>query len=96
MPGGVDEVQVVGLAVFGDIRQRDRLGLDGDAALALDRIGVEHLRLHLAGLEATAKLDDAIGQRGLAVVDVGDDGEVADVPHRIRGHRWRRRVASSG
>jgi hypothetical protein len=30
------------------------------------------------------------------VVDMGDDGEVADVPHRIRRHRWRRRAASSG
>ena len=76
--GGVDEVQLVGLAVLGRIRQRHRLGLDGDATLALDRIGVEHLRLHLARLQAAAQLDDAIGQRGLAVVDVGNDGEVAD------------------
>ncbi|MMZ69533.1 hypothetical protein D1872_323870 [compost metagenome] len=76
--------------------QRGRLRLDGDATLFLDRVRVEHLRLHFAGLEAAAKLDDAIGQRGLAVVDVGDDGEVAYVPHRIRRHRWRRRVASSG
>ena len=32
--------------------------------------------------QAAAALDDAIGQRALAVVDVGDDGEVADVVHR--------------
>ncbi|MNT44826.1 hypothetical protein D3C72_1813690 [compost metagenome] len=87
MAGGVDEVQVVGLAVLRHVRQRHRLRLDRDATLALDRVGVEHLRFHLAGLEAATELDDAVGQRGLAVVDVGDDGEVADVPHRIRGHR---------
>ena len=58
-----------------------RLRLDGDAALALDRIGVEHLGFHLARLEAAADLDDAVGKRGLAVVDVGDDGKVADVLH---------------
>ncbi len=94
--GGVDEVQMVGLPVLGQIRQRHRLRLDRDATLALDRVGVEHLRFHLAGLQATTELDDAVGQRGLAVVDMGDDGEVADVPHRIRRHRWRRRAASSG
>jgi hypothetical protein len=84
--GGIDEVQLVGMAVFGLVGQRYRLSLDGDAALALDRIRVEHLRLHLTGLKATAKLDDAIGQGGLAVIDMGDDGEVADKPHGIRGH----------
>ena len=32
-------------------------------------------------------LDDAVGQRALAVVDVGNDGEVADVIHRAGLHR---------
>src|SRR5690606_27766648 len=67
------------------VRQRDRLRLDGDAALALDRIVVEHLRLHLAFGQAAAELDDAIGKRGLAVIDVGDDREVADVLHALPG-----------
>ncbi|KAG1259707.1 hypothetical protein G6F66_014472 [Rhizopus arrhizus] len=64
---GIDEVQVVGLPVLGQVRQRHRLRLDRDATLALDRVGVEHLRFHLTGLQATAELDDAVGQRGLAV-----------------------------
>jgi hypothetical protein len=28
-------------------------------------------------------MDDAIGQGGFTVVDVGDDGEVADVIHEL-------------
>jgi hypothetical protein len=58
------------------------LRLDGDAALALDVHRVEHLGLHLAVGQAAAALDQAVGQRALAVVDVGNDGEVADVLHQ--------------
>ena len=52
--------------------------LDGDPALALQVHGVEELLLHLARLEGAGELEQAVGQRGLAVVDVRDDGEVAD------------------
>ena len=40
--------------------------------------------------KAAATLNDPIGQRALAVVDVGDDGEVADVVHAAMTcrHRW--------
>ena len=33
-------------------------------------------------LKPAAQLDEAVGQRGFAVVDVGDDGKVADVLHQ--------------
>ena len=52
--------------------------LDGDAALALEIHRVEHLRLHLARLQRAGHLEEAVGQRRLAVVDVRDDREVAD------------------
>ena len=91
MAGGVDEVELILLAAhLGGVVQRDRVRLDGDAALALEVHGIQHLGLHLAVLEATADLDEAVGQRGLAVVDVGDDGEVADVLDV--GHRWVNRL----
>jgi hypothetical protein len=80
--GRVDQVELVGLAVARLVLQRRGLRLDGDAALALDVHRVEHLRFHLAVGQAAAALDDAVGQRALAVVDVGDDGEIADVLHR--------------
>ena len=63
------------------------LRLDRDAALALDVHRVEHLRLHLAVAQAAAALDQTIGQRRLAVVDVGDDGKIADLIHALRERR---------
>src|SRR3546814_5759433 len=46
-----------------------------------DRIVVQHLRFHLAVVQAATELDDAIGQRRLAVIAMSDDGEVADQFH---------------
>ena len=76
--GRVDEVQLVGLAVVGLVRQPHRRGLDGDPALALEVHAVEELRLALAIGERAGGVEQAVGQRRLAVIDVGDDGEVAD------------------
>ncbi len=78
MPGRVDEIELVALAVLlGRVIKSDRLRLDGDAALAFQLQGIEHLVLHFAGFEPTANLDEAVRQRGLAVIDVGDDREIA-------------------
>ena len=75
--GGVDEVEDVGPGrPCARVVEADGLGLDGDAALALDVHGVEELRLHLAVGDGAGRLDQAVGERRLAVVDVGDDGEV--------------------
>jgi hypothetical protein len=69
------------MPIAGGVLQRGRLRLDGDAALALDIHRVEHLGFHLAVRQSTATLDDAISECRLAVVDMGNDGEVADVVH---------------
>ena len=50
VPGRVDHVELVALAVLSVVVERDALRLDGDAALALEVHGVEHLGLHLARL----------------------------------------------
>jgi len=84
MPGGVDQVEVVDLAIARGVLQRCGLRLDGDAALFLDVHRVEHLCFHLAIRKPAATLDEAVCQRRLAVVDVGDDGEIPDVFHRCR------------
>ncbi len=55
------------------------LRLDGDAALALDIHGIEHLLIHLSGAQATAVLDKTVGQGRLAMIDMGDNGEVTDM-----------------
>ena len=83
MTGGVDQVQAVGLAVLRLVGQRGGLRLDGDAAFLFQVHGIEHLRLHLALGQPAAMLDQAVGQRGLAMVDVGDDGKIAD---QVLGH----------
>jgi hypothetical protein len=51
MAGRVDEVEHIVLAILGVIFEADGVGLDGDAALALDVHRVEHLVLHLAVFE---------------------------------------------
>ena len=79
--GRVDEVELIDLAALGLEGERDALRLDGDPALALQIHGIQHLRLHLPGLEAAALLDEPIGQRRFTVIDVGDDGEIADIFH---------------
>ena len=78
---GVDQVEHVALAVAGGVLHLDGVALDGDALLALEIHVVEHLRLHLALIERIGLLQQAVGQRAFAVVDVGDDAEVAYVLH---------------
>ena len=92
----VDEIQLVGLAVSRRVRERGGLRLDRDAALALDVHRIEHLGLHLAIGQAAATLDDPVGQRALAVVDVGDDGEVSDVIHEGRSSGRARGAGGAG
>jgi hypothetical protein len=77
--GGVDQVQDVHLAVLGLVVDADGVGLDGDAALALDIHAVEQLGFHVAVGHRARRLDQPVGQRGFAVVDVRHDGEIADL-----------------
>ncbi len=60
------------------VHHPDVLGLDGDPPLPLDVHGVEVLLPHEPGVDGPGDLEDAVGQGRLAVVDVADDGEVAD------------------
>ena len=73
--GGVDDVDLHALVLDGDV-----LGQDGDASLALLVVGVEHALLDLLVLaERVRGPQHLVDQRGLAVVDVRDDGDVPDV-----------------
>ena len=75
----IDQVEEVLLAILSAILERRGLRLDGDATLALELHRVEHLLGHLAPGKPAAHLDEAIGERRLAMVDVRDDGKVADM-----------------
>ena len=81
VPGGVDHVEGVGardaVVAFDGPGHAHGLGLDGDAALTLDVHAVQVLGAHVAGLDDAGGLEHAVGQGGLAVVDVRDDAEVA-------------------
>ncbi len=77
----VDEIQLIQLARDGLKPQGDALGLDGDAALALQVHAIEHLSLHFPCIQSPALLDEAVRERGFAVVDVGNDGKIADILH---------------
>ena len=72
--GSVDDVDSMILPDHGG-----RLGEDRDAALALEIVGVHHPfgdALILA--ERAGLLQQPVDERRLAVVDVGDDGDVAE------------------
>jgi hypothetical protein len=59
---------------------RGRLGEDGDAALALEIVGVHRaLGDALVLAEGAGLLSAAVDQRGLAMVDVRDDRDVAQL-----------------
>ena len=79
MARGVDEVQGVDFPVLRLIKQVDGPGLDGDAPLTLQVHIVQELVFHFPLGDGVALLQQAVRQGGLAVVDVGDDGKIADV-----------------
>ena len=73
--GRVDDVDLHAAVGDGDI-----LGQDRDAPLALQVVGVEDLLADQLRIAVPAALaQHAIDERRLAVVDVGDNGHVADV-----------------
>ena len=83
--GRVDQVEVVNLPILRLVLQCSRLRLDGDAALLFDIHRIEHLRLHLPVGQAAAALDQPVGQRGFAVINMGNDRKISDVVHRQEG-----------
>ena len=68
---------------------RGAFGEDRDAALALEVVRIEGALGHLlVGAEGAALAQQLVDQRGLAVVDMGDDRDVAefhDIQRQSRG-----------
>ena len=75
--GRVDEVEAVGQAVARLVLEADGPRLDRDPLLALEVHRIEDLAHHLAALDRVRQLEQPVGERGLAVIDVRDDREVA-------------------
>ncbi len=78
MPGRVDEVQAVGLAVVRLVVEPDGAGLDRDPLLAFEVHRIQHLAGHLPRIDRVGHLQQPVGERGFPVVDVGDDAEVPE------------------
>ncbi len=94
--GGVDQIDLRHYAIGGGKLDRHVLGQDGDSPLALEGIAIEErvlLDLTLAKIAALAQ--QRVDQRRFAMVDVGDDCDVADVVthsvHFIRSTHSRRK-----
>ena len=79
MAWGVDQVKLVVLAVFGVIAQRHCMRLNGNASLPLQVHIIENLLLHIPLLHRAGQLQQSVRQSGLAVVNVGNDGKIANV-----------------
>ena len=78
---GIDEVDF-----HPPIMDRDVLGQDRDAALSFQVVGVENpFADQLAGAELAALTQHAVDQRRLAMVDVGDDRQVANIAPAVGG-----------
>ena len=75
--GRVDQVEAVEEAVGRGVLQAHGAGLDRDPLLALQVHGVQDLARHLPGIDRVGELEEPVRERGLAVIDVGNDREVA-------------------
>ena len=76
----VDQIQAIGVAIFGLVMEANAFRLDGDAAFAFQVHGIENLRRHFALREAARHLNQTIGKCGLAVIDMRDDAEISLEP----------------
>ena len=79
MTGGVDEVQDIFLPVLRAMGHPDGLGLDRDPALPFEVHLVQKLIDLLPIRKGAGDLEEPVRQGRLPVVDVGDDGKIADV-----------------
>ncbi len=66
-------------AIVGSVVQAHGAGLDGDTAFTLQLHVIEDLVTHLAADHGTARLQQPVGQRGLAVVNMSNYAEIADM-----------------
>ena len=76
--GGVHDVDVVAVVLESGV-----LGADGDALFALQVHGIHHALVRLlVGAEGAGLAQQAIDEGGLAMVNVGNDGNISDLIHK--------------
>jgi hypothetical protein len=77
VPWGIDEIQLVPVALV-VVEDRDGMHADRDAALPLEVHGIEHLVAEVAFADGSGLEEELVAECALAMIDVGDDGEIAD------------------
>ena len=75
----VDKVQLISFAILRFVVQRDAVRLDGDASFALEIHRIKHLSVHFTLGQTAAHLNKTVSQGRLAMIDVRDDGKIADM-----------------
>ena len=75
----VNQIQLIDLSILRLVIQLHGAGLDGDAPFPLQIHVVQQLVFHLALGDRPALFQQPVRQGGLAVVNVGDDGKIADI-----------------
>ena len=81
MAGGIDQIELEVLSCPTGIRQGNSVTLDGNAPFSLEIHSVQDLVPEIPLTYETGVLDKAVGQGGLAVIDVGNDAEVTGLVH---------------
>ncbi|OAV71736.1 hypothetical protein Barb7_03162 [Bacteroidales bacterium Barb7] len=79
----INQIQRIGFAVFHVIHLYG-MALDGNAALALQIHIVQHLRLHVFGINGFGGFKQAVCQGTFAVIYMSDDTEITDILHQLR------------
>ena len=81
MPRGVNQIQVIFVAVSGSVGQANRLAFYGDTAFSFDIHVVQNLIFEITVRYDVRGLDQPIGEGGLPMVDMGDYTEISYAWH---------------
>ena len=81
MPRCIDQIKDIFFSILGAIGQGNGIAFDGDAAFPLYVHTVQHLILKISIIADAGKLNQPVGKRGLAVVNMSDNAEVSYIIH---------------
>ena len=79
MTGRINEIEDILLAVGVAIVETNRLCFDRDASFPFDIHRVEYLFTHVSRRDRAGSLNQSVGERRLAVIDMSNDRKIADV-----------------
>ncbi len=87
MTGRIDKIQLVLQAIRGSIGNAHGLRLDCNAAFPFKVHLVKVLLPGFSLADNSRKLQNAVSQGGLAVINVGDNAKISDTILRNSGHK---------